>query len=72
MMVSLFMECVLCLTRVEANIDLKILGSRVLQEHLQEQGMSGASTTTPSNNRLLREFKDEGTKKCALESSMKT
>ena len=35
--------------------------SRVLEGCLQEQGMLGASVTTPSNNRLLREFKDEGT-----------
>ena len=28
--------------------------------------------TTPSNYRLLREFKDEGTKKHALRSSVKT
>ena len=32
----------------------------VLEGHLQEQGMLGASAATPSNDRLLREFKDEG------------
>ena len=51
---------VLHLTRVEANIDLKDKGKGVLEGHLQEQGMLGASAATPSNNRLLREFKDEG------------
>ena len=45
---------------------MKELRAKVLQGHLQEQKMSGTSTTTPSNDQLLREFKDEGTKKCAL------
>ena len=48
------------LTRVEANVDLKRQGQGFLEGRLQEQRMSGASTTTPSNDRLLREFKDEG------------
>ena len=34
--------------------------------------MSGASMTTPSNNWLLREFKDKGAREHALKSSMKT
>ena len=48
------------LTRVEANIDLKDKGKGVPEGRLQEQRMLGASAATPSNNRLLREFKDEG------------
>ena len=51
------LNLLLCLTRVEANIDLKRQGQGFLEGHLQEQRMSGASTTTPGNNRLLREFK---------------
>ena len=35
-------------------------GRRVLEGHLQEQRMLGASAATPGNDQLLREFKDEG------------
>ena len=48
------------LTRIEANVDLKDKGEGVPEGHLQEQRMLGASAATPSNDRLLREFKDEG------------
>ena len=48
------------LTRVEANVDLKDKGKGVLEGRLQEQRMLGASAATSSNDRLLREFKDEG------------
>ena len=48
------------LTRVEANIDLKDKGKGVPEGRLQEQRMLGASAATPGNDRLLREFKDEG------------
>ena len=34
--------------------------------------MSGVSATTPGNDQLLREFKDEGTRECALKSSTRT
>ena len=47
------------LTQVEASIHLRKQGSRVLEGGLQGQGMLGASAATPSNDRLLREFKDE-------------
>ena len=50
------------LTRIEANIDLKGQGPRILEGRLQEQRMLGASAATPSNDRLLREFEDEGYK----------
>ena len=50
------------MTRVEANVDLKRQGPRVLEGCLQEQRVLGASAATPSNNQLLREFKDEGYK----------
>ena len=59
------------LTWVEANVDLKRQGARVLEGCLQEQGVSGASTMTPSNNQLLRKFKHEGTRKRILKSNMK-
>ena len=48
------------LTRVEANVDLKDKGEGVPEGRLQEQRMLGASAATPSNDWLLREFKDEG------------
>ena len=35
-------------------------GLRVLEGHLQEQRMLGASAATPGNDLLLREFKDKG------------
>ena len=54
------LNLLLCLTRVEANVDLKGQGQGFLEGRLQEQRMLGASTTTPSNNQLLREFKDKG------------
>ena len=49
---------VLRLTWVEANVDLKDKDEGVLEGLLQVQGTLGASTATPSNNWLLREFKD--------------
>ena len=60
------------LTRVEANVDLKDKGKGFLEGRLQEQGMLGASAATPSNDRLLREFKDEGLNKHTLKSSAET
>ena len=48
------------LTQVEANVDLKDKGEVVLEGRLQERRMLGASTATPGNDRLLREFMDEG------------
>ena len=53
-------RAMLCLTQVEASVDLKRQGQGFLEERLQERRMSGASTITPSNDLLLREFKDEG------------
>ena len=53
------LNLLLRLTRVEANIDLKNEGEGVLEGRLQESRMLGASAATPSNDRLLREFKDE-------------
>ena len=54
------LNLLLCLTRVEANIDSKDKDERVLEGRLQEQRMLGASAATPGNDRLLWEFKDEG------------
>ena len=65
-------EVVLRSTRVEASIDLKDKGKGVLEGQPQEQGMLGASAATPSNDRLLREFKDEGLSKRTLKSSAET
>ena len=45
------------LTRVEANVDLKRRGTRVLEGRLQEYKVLGASTATPGNDQLLMEFK---------------
>ena len=53
-------RAVLRLTRVEATVDLKDKGKGVLEGRLQERRMLGASAATPGNDRLLREFKDEG------------
>ena len=67
------LNLLLCLTRVEANVDLKDKGKGFLEGCLQEQRMLGASAATPSNDRLLREFRDEGfTRERALKSSTKT
>ena len=64
---------VLRLTWVEANVDLKDKGKGFLEGCLQEQRMLGASAATSSNDRLLREFRDEGfTRERALKSSTKT
>ena len=57
---TLFFVSLLRLTRVEANVDLKDKGKGVPEGRLQEQRMLGASAATPGNDRLLREFKDEG------------
>ena len=46
----------LCLTQVEASIDLKDEGDGFLEGRLQEQRMLGASAATPGNDRLLKEF----------------
>ena len=54
------LNLLLHLTRVEASVDLKRQGQGFLEGHLQERRMSGASKITPSNDLLLREFKDEG------------
>ena len=54
------LNLLLRLTRVEANVDLKDKGEGSLEGSLQEQRMLGASAATPGNDRLLREFKDEG------------
>ena len=48
------------LTRVEANIDLNDKGEGIPEGRLQERRVLGASTATPGNDQLLREFKDEG------------
>ena len=62
----------LCLTRVEANVDLKDQRRRFLKGVFKKTRMSGASTMTPSNNRLHREFKVKGTKERLLRSKAMT
>ena len=54
------LNLLLRLTQVEANVDLKDKGKGVPEGRLQEQRMLGTSAATPGNDRLLREFKDEG------------
>ena len=65
-------EVVLCLTRIEASADSKQLRLKVLEGLLRESRMLGASTATPGNNWLHREFKDEGTKERLLRSKVET
>ena len=52
----------LCLTGVEASIDLKRQGQRFLKGIFKKTRMSGASTTTPGNSRLHRELKARSAK----------
>ena len=52
----------LCLTRVEASVDLKRQGQRFLNGIFKKTRMSGASMTTPGNSRLHREFKARNVK----------
>ena len=44
------------MTQVEVSVDLKETRAKVLEGLLQAQRVSGASTTTPNNSRLLSEF----------------
>ena len=44
------LNLLLCLTQVEASIDLKRQGQGFLERCFQERRMSGASTTTPGND----------------------
>ena len=50
----------------------KSKGQMFLKGFFKRKEGSGTSTTTPSNNQLFREFKDEGSKKHALRSSPKS
>ena len=62
----------LCLTQVEANIDLKDRRRRFLKDVFKKTRMSGTSATTPGNNRLHREFKVKGMKERLLRSKATT
>ena len=57
------MQALLHLTQVEANIDLKRQGKSYFEGLLQDQRMSGASTTTPGNDWLFRELKEKSTER---------
>ena len=57
------MQALLHLTQVEANIDLKRQGTSYLEGPLQDWRMSGASTMTPGNDRLIRELKEKSTER---------
>ena len=67
------LNLLLRLTWMKASINPKRQRSRVLEGLLQETRMLGASTATPSNGRLHREFQGQGyTKERALKSSAET
>ena len=66
------LNLLLCLTRVEANIDLKDRRAKVLEGVFKKTRMSRASTTTPGNTWLHREFKVKGMKKRLLRSKAMT
>ena len=63
----------LCLTRVEANVDSKIMkGQRILEGLLQGTRVLGSSTAALSNNRLRLEVQGGLYEEHTLESSAKT
>ena len=54
------LNLLLRLARVETNIDSKQQGGGILEGLLQGTRMLGASTATPDNRRLFKEFQGQG------------
>ena len=67
------LNLLLRLTWVGPRVDLKQRRLRSLEGLLQESRMLGASTTTPGNEQLLKEFQGQGfSREHALKSSTET
>ena len=66
------LNLLLCLTQVEANVDLKDLRQRFLKCVFKSSRVLGASAMTPGNNRLHREFKVKSMKERLLRSKAMT